>query len=94
MPKKLLHRPLLTETINNGHFGKIAKGWPYETMYDEGATSSVFGQDLYRLDIGPEDLVNREKIENSFINLGIVSFKEFSEDSCSGDLADQWLKEH
>lgn len=49
-----VRRPI-DETINNGHFGEVGKGWPYEGMYDEnnGVTSSVFGQDSYRLDIGP-----------------------------------------
>ncbi len=93
--KKTLYRPDIDETMKNGHFGIIAKGWPYEGMFDEnqGLTSSVYGQDQYRLNEGPVDLVHRTSaIKKSPRRTGGVSKKMIKKSA--DDLAEQWLSKN
>ncbi len=92
MTKWKIHRPILTTAMLKGYFGKIARGWPFEEMYDEGPTSSVFGQDMYRLNEGPIDVRHQEHSENLIEDLTVVDAEDLSKDECAGDEADVWIK--
>ncbi|HYF10112.1 MAG TPA: hypothetical protein VD967_00715 [Candidatus Paceibacterota bacterium] len=87
----------MDETITRGHFGLVARGWPFEGMFDEngGLTSSVYGQDVYRLNEGPVDLVHRtadEEIPVTFADR-IIDADHLAGKRVRDD-AEHWLSRH